>query len=267
MAASSKKNTKVQTPVKITSPAAVSTSTMEWNNTGSWRYIRPVYEDKVSPCNHGCPCDNDVAGFLSLTQEGKFKEAWDLIRGTSPLPGVCGRACYHPCETVCNRSDFDTPIAIHSVERFLSDSISDDDALPPQKIETLSERVAVVGTGPAGLSCAYHLARKGYRVTMYEARPEPGGLLRYGIPEYRLPKEVLRREINQIVSFGIELKTNHRLGTDFNLEDLKDFHAVYLAIGAYREKELGIPGEDHPRIHNGLEFLYLTSSGEPHEHN
>ncbi len=246
----------------VPTPSAISDSTMEWNNTGSWRYIRPVYENKLSPCNDGCPCGNDVAGFLRLTQDGRFREGWELIRQTSPFPGVCGRACYHPCETVCNRAEYDEPIAIHAVERFLADSISDDDAAAPRGIKKRSQKVAVVGSGPAGLSCAYQLARRGYGVTVFEALPEAGGMLRYGIPEYRLPKEVVRREINQILDFGVDLRLNSRLGTDFSLQDIKtDYDAVYLAFGAYRERPLGVPGEDLPRVLKGLEFLFSVSGG------
>ena len=247
----------------VPTPSAVSDSTMEWNNTGSWRYIRPVYENKLSPCNDGCPCGNDVAGFLRLAQDGHYKKAWELIRETSPFPGICGRACYHPCETVCNRAQYDQPIAIHSVERFLADSISDEDAAAPRAFRKSGKRVAVVGSGPAGLSCAYHLARMGYGVTVFEALPEPGGMLRYGIPEYRLPKDVVRREINQILDFGIELRVNQRLGRDISLGGLKkEFNAVYLAFGAYRERDLGVPGEDAPLVLKGLDFLYRISGGE-----
>lgn len=243
-------------------PLAVSSGTMEWNNTGSWRYIRPVYENKVPPCNHNCPCSNDIVGFLSLIQEQKFKEGWELIRQTNPFPGVCGRVCYHPCEKMCNRGHYDQPIAIRSLERFLADAISDSNAIPPVDIPKRNEEVAVIGAGPSGLSCAYHLARNGYRVTIFEAKPEPGGLLRYGIPQYRLPKEVLDREIRQILSFGILLKVNQGLGIDFTWEDLQKFQSVFLSVGASGERRLEISGENHSRVLSGIHFLSRVNAGQ-----
>ena len=175
-------------------PIAVTTTSTRANRTGSWKYIRPIYQDKTAPCNQGCPVGIDVEGYMNLVREGKLEEAVDLLLRENPLPGVTGRICYHPCEKACNRGEYDQAVSIHAVERALGD-MALGRPLPPPVPRTRSESIGIVGSGPAGLSCAFQLAQLGYAVTVYEAEPEPGGMLRYGIPEYRLPKRVLAREI------------------------------------------------------------------------
>ncbi len=204
------------------------------------------------PCSFECPAGNDVQGFVSLTKEGKYAEAWGLLIENNPFPGTCGRVCSYPCESVCHRSQVDEPVAIHSLERFVSDYMH---TIPPFTVERRNQGVAIVGSGPAGLSCAYHLTKRGYRVTVLEALPVVGGMLQVGIPEYRLPKAVLEREIAFIESVGVEIKTNMQLGKNFSLEDLDQFDAVFLAIGAHKERDLNIPGMNLKGVITGLDFL------------
>jgi len=204
------------------------------------------------PCSLECPAGNDVSGFASLISEGKHAKALELLIETNPFPGVCGRVCYHPCESACNRAQLDEPVAIRTLERFVGDHIY---GIPPFTVERKGEKIAVVGAGPAGLSCAYHLAKRGYRVTVFEALPVAGGMLRVGIPEYRLPKSVLHREIAFIEAVGVEIKTRMRLGDNLSFQELDQFDAVFLAVGAHREKALDVPGIDLKEVIPGVEFL------------
>ena len=181
--------------------------------TGHWSPRKPFYVEKTSPCRQGCPIGNDIARAFAHAARGDYDEALRIYRQDNPLPGVCGRVCYHPCEAECNRKDFDEAINIRGFERFLADH-GKVDIRRELPLRSREERIAVIGSGPAGLSAAYHLARLGYPVTIFEALPEPGGMLMYGIPEYRLPKEVLRREIGYISELGVEIKTGVRVGKE-----------------------------------------------------
>ncbi len=236
------------------------TSTRE-NKTGSWKYIRPMYRDGVAPCNQACPAGVDVEGYLNLLREERIEEALDLLVRENPMPAVTGRVCHHPCEIGCNRRDFDEAVAVHAIERALGDEIlTRPHPAPPER--TRDERVAVVGAGPAGLAAAYHLARLGYGVTVYDEADEAGGMLRQGIPSYRLPREVLDRQVERIASMGIGLRTGIRLEGDLARRELEDYDAVFLATGAHRGRPLGVPGEDGPGIVAGLEFLKAVNRGE-----
>src|SRR4030066_2301382 len=181
---------------------SVSLGNIDWNKTGAWRTQRPFYEDKTSPCSAACPAGNDIVAFIQKIAQGDFEGAWNLIKEENPFPGICGRVCFHPCESKCNRRDYDEPIAIHALERFVSDFASNLN----RKIEKIKgkgkEKVAIIGSGPAGMSCAYHLARLHYEVTVFESSSLAGGMLRMGIPSYRLPKDVLNREISGIEALG-----------------------------------------------------------------
>ena len=233
------------------------------NKTGSWRYIRPVYVDKTPPCNHDCPAGADVVGYLALIKEGKYREAWELIKQENPLPGVCGRVCPHPCESECNREELGGAIAIHVQERFLADWAASQRPTV-QASRRHDAEVAVIGSGPAGLSCAYHLARLGYPVTVFEALPVAGGMLRTGIPEYRLPREVLDREIADIKALGVEIRTGMCLGDNLQISELGDYGAVFVAVGLQASRRLNIPGEDARGVIPGLEFLKeVNLSGAP----
>lgn len=232
------------------------------NKTGSWRYMRPVYRNKLPPCNHSCPANEDIQGYLSLIKQGRFQQAWELIRRSNPFPAVLGRVCAHPCELACNRRRFDEAIAIHNVERFLGDYGL---TLPGEgKIrDRRGEKIAVIGSGPAGLSCAYHLAKMGYPVTVFEALSVPGGMLAVGIPEYRLPKEVLAAEINAVERLGIDIQTNVAIGSKQSLDDLlgQGYKAIFIATGAHKSMKLGLPSEEKDGTVNALSFLREVNLG------
>ncbi len=233
----------------------VSLASIEWNNTGTWRYLRPRFADKIPPCNEACPAGQDIEGAMVLIGQRKFVEAWELLKQESPFPGVCGRVCYHPCESSCNRGGFDEAVSINGLERFVADVAFEQGRRTSWKIDRRPEKVAVIGSGPAGLTCAYHLARMGYGVTVFEALPVLGGMLRVGIPEYRLPKEILEEEIAQILELGVSVEMNSRLGGDLSLADLKGFQSIFVALGNHISRELRIPGEEVQGIISGVELL------------
>ncbi len=236
------------------------TSTTD-NKTGSWKYIRPMYRDAVAPCNQACPAGVDVQGYLNLLRQDRLDEALDLLMRENPMPAITGRVCHHPCEVGCNRRDFDAAVAVHAIERAVGDEILSR-AHPRAPERTRDERVAVVGAGPAGLSAAYHLARLGYGVTVYDEADKAGGMLRQGIPAYRLPRAVLDRQIDRYRSMGMELRLGVRLEGELARQELSDYDAVFLATGAHRGRPLGVSGEDGPGVIPGLEFLKAVNRGE-----
>jgi 2-oxoacid:acceptor oxidoreductase delta subunit (pyruvate/2-ketoisovalerate family) len=241
-------------------PVSVSSTSTRKNLTGSWKEIRPVYQDRVAPCDQGCPVGIDIEGYMNLLREGRLEEARDLLLLENPLPAVTGRVCYHPCEGACHRGRLDGAVSIHAVERMLGDLALE--APPPVRApRTRREDVAVVGSGPAGLACAYYLVRLGYGATVYEADPEPGGILRYGIPEYRLPKRVLAGEIDRLRALGVEFRCGVRVGTDLSSGELARHAAVFVATGAHRARRLGIEGEDARGVRDGLGFLGEVNRG------
>ncbi len=206
-------------------------------------------------CKDACPIHMNVPGYVSLTREGKFREAYELMRRTNPFPAVCGRVCYAPCEDACNRGQLDEPLASRALKRFVADQVNVDDLEIPQVTKN-GKRVAIIGSGPAGLAAAHDLALKGYEMTIFEALPEPGGMLRYGIPEYRLPKEILRKEIAYIERLGVEIKTSTYIGQETQFEDLrKSYQALFVATGAPESLRLDVPGEDLPGVIQAIEFL------------
>jgi heterodisulfide reductase subunit A-like polyferredoxin len=219
-----------------------------------------------APCTITCPAEINVQGYVQLVKLGKYQEATQLIMESLPLPGVLGRVCPHPCETKCRRAEMDAPVAICNLKRFAADQ-ADLGAISPPLVEARPEKIAIVGSGPAGLTCAYHLALRGYRPTIFEALPKAGGMLRVGIPDYRLPKDVLDREIDNILRLGVELKTNTALGRDFTLDGLAEegYKAVFLGIGCHVGKPLGIQGEETPGVVQGVELLRRHNLGEPQE--
>ncbi|GAB4341025.1 MAG: NAD(P)-binding protein [Candidatus Abyssubacteria bacterium] len=229
------------------------------NRTGSWRYLRPSYEEKRAPCIAACPAGERVEEWIRLLEQERYAKAWRLIKTTNPLPRVCGRVCFHPCEADCNRGHYDRPVAIHSLERFVSDHARSIDTLERPRVEKSGKRIGVVGSGPAGLACAYHLALRGHDAVVYEAETELGGLLRHGIPAYRLPKDVLNEEIEDILALGIDVRTGVRV-EDF--EELRATHdAVFVATGLGVSKRLGIPGEAGEGVMSALDFLNRVNSG------
>lgn len=231
--------------------------------TGNWREFRPVFVAGIAPCRESCPAGIDIARFIREAKSRQFDRAWRTIVEENPFPSVCGRVCSHPCEEACNRKEFDEPVAINSLERFVGDhGLKNAMTVATPKAER-RERVAVVGAGPAGLSCAYHLRRLGYGVKVFERSPSPGGMLRWGIPEYRLPGTILDGEIERLRRIGIEIEARVSLGREFLADVLKDFRAVLLALGAQRELGLGIPGENSPGVVSGLHFLKEVKEGRP----
>jgi 2-oxoacid:acceptor oxidoreductase delta subunit (pyruvate/2-ketoisovalerate family) len=234
---------------------SVSFGHMDWNKTGAWRTQRPFYEDKTPPCRASCPVGNDIAGFIRKVTEGDFGGAWNLIKEENPFPGVCGRVCFHPCESKCNRGEYDEPIAIHSLERFVSDFASNLNRKMQKAPGVRKGKIAVIGAGPAGMSCAYHVAKLDYDVTVFESSPMAGGLLRTGIPSYRLPRDVLDREISNIEALGVEIRTGLSFGEDLELDGLKDYQAVFIATGAHQSRSLHIPGEKGKSVFRGLDLL------------
>ncbi len=230
--------------------------------TGHWSPRKPLYSEKTSPCRQACPIGNDIARAFHYAGKGDYDEALRIYRRDNPLPGVCGRVCYHPCEADCNRKPFDEAINIRGFERFLADHGRVDMAreVPAKKRR---ERVAIIGSGPAGLSASYHLARLGYAVTIFEALPQAGGMLRYGIPEYRLPREILEREIGYIRQLGVDIKTGVRAGKDLDLKELnKTYQAIFMAIGSHAGQRLGLDGEDMAGVLDGISFLRRFNLGE-----
>jgi NADPH-dependent glutamate synthase beta subunit-like oxidoreductase/ferredoxin len=235
--------------------------------------LRPQAVDKLPPCVGECPSGNDVRGWLTTialrdkhgeSLEQAWDKAWMIEVDTNPYPGVMGRVCPHPCESACNRTHKDGAVAINSVERAIGDwGIKRGLKLPVINDEKpFAEKIAVVGAGPSGLSCAYQLVRRGYKVTVFDAFEKPGGMLRYGIPAYRLPREVLDAEIQRILELGVELKSGTSIGVDVTLEELREqFDAVFVGIGAHTGKMMGIPGEDGPGVYTGTEFLNRANSG------
>src|SRR5215467_5050474 len=176
------------------------------NHTGTWRTSRPLYVDRLPPCNHACPSGENIQGWLYHAESGDYEAAWRALTEDNPMPAVMGRVCYHPCESACNRGSLDEAVGINSVERFLGDlALARGWKFAPPAADS-GKRVLVVGAGPSGLSAAYHLRRLGHGVTIVEAGPLPGGMMRFGIPKYRLPRDVLDGEIARILSLGIELE-------------------------------------------------------------
>jgi heterodisulfide reductase subunit A2 len=216
-----------------------------------------------SPCTHACPNEVNAHGYVALIAQGRYEEAMEVILRNLPLPGVIGRICPHPCESSCRRGQVDAPVSICALKRFVADQVNIE-TLPLPHIEPRPEKVAIIGSGPAGLTAAYLLALEGFQATIFEALPATGGMLRVGIPDYRLPPEVLDREIRAITRLGVEIRLNQALGQDFTLDDLtqQGYRAVYLAIGAHQSQRLNVPGEDAEGVIHGVEFLRRANLGE-----
>ncbi len=222
-----------------------------------------------APCENTCPVRCDAVGYTALISEERYEEALSLIRLTMPLAGICGRVCNHPCEGMCKRGEIDEPIAISSLKRFAADwERKQGKMAPPTLLEKpKAERVAVVGAGPAGLNAAYHLGRRGYPVTIFEALPVAGGMLAVGIPDYRLPREILENDIRFICQHNVEINTGKALGRDFTIDDLfrQGYKAVFLAMGAHLNQKMNIPGEDAQGVLPGVDFLRRVNLGEKME--
>ena len=224
-----------------------------------------ITKRSVSPCKATCPAHVSVQGYIALINEGKYAEALKLFRDDHPFPAVCGRVCHHPCEEVCTRGEVEQPIAIRELHRFLADwELAQGELVVPEVAETRDEKVAIVGSGPAGLTTAGFLARQGYRVTVFEKMPVAGGMMAFGIPEYRLPRDILAREISVIEEMGVTIKTNVAFGVDITLDSLKEdgFSAVFLGIGLHGGRKLGVENEDVDGVLQGVDFLRDAAMGK-----
>ncbi|AKN32743.1 molybdopterin oxidoreductase [Clostridium carboxidivorans P7] len=215
------------------------------------------------PCVNACPAHTDCQGYVGLIANGQYEEAIKLVKDVVALPASIGRVCPHPCETACRRQNVDESIAIADLKRFLGDIDIKNGTFAPEVKEKTGKKVAVVGSGPAGISCAYFLVRSGHQVCIYESMPHPGGMLRYGIPEYRLPKDILDAEINTLVKMGVEIKCNVKLGEDISIKYLKkSYNAVFVAIGAWSSSSIGCKGQDMEGVLGGIDFLRKATQSE-----
>ena len=229
---------------------------------GPVRSRRPVYLDMLPPCNAGCPAGENIQEWLRLIKAGNAVAAWSQLVKDNPFPAIHGRVCYHPCETACNRGDLDSAVSIHSVERYLGDLALTNNWQFPKPRRRSGRRVMVVGAGPSGLSAAYHLTRLGHEVEVFDAGDRPGGMMRYGIPEYRLPRDVLDGEIARLVELGVVFRQNTPIKDLLGQQADGDFDAVFVAVGAHISKRVDIPSTDASRVVDAVSFLRDVASGE-----
>jgi NADH-quinone oxidoreductase subunit F len=214
-----------------------------------------------SPCQHTCPVGMDVPAYIALIRAGRIDDAYKVLKRTNPFPSVCGRVCRHPCELKCRRGHLDEPVAIMHLKRFITDHAKRSEAEPLGIIRR--EKVAIIGAGPSGLSAALELKKRGYGVTIFEELPEAGGMLRWGIPAYRLPRKELDREIQEILKTGVELRVNTRVGRDVTFKELdRTFDIIYLSVGAQKSSSMNIPGEDAEGVFGVVEFLRAYNLGK-----
>jgi NADPH-dependent glutamate synthase beta subunit-like oxidoreductase len=230
--------------------------------TNAQRWQRPLFVSLLPPCNHACPAGENIQAWLDLAQAGRYEEAWQKYMEQNPLPGTHGRACYHPCESACNRQFLDSPVAIHSLDRFLGDLANEKGWRVPVMPST-GKRVLVVGAGPGGLACAYHLRRMGHDVVIRDAATEPGGMMHYGIPQYRLPRDGLMQEIARIQAMGVTIVSNYRVNDVLAEKNAGRFDAVFLAIGAQVGNHLDIPAMDGGKMIHALDLLEQVEQGKP----
>jgi formate dehydrogenase beta subunit len=238
---------------------------------GQIKFVDPAWLDANFPCMAGCPVHTEAGRYVRLIEEGEIREAYHVARRPNPFASICGRVCAAPCESVCRRGKLDEPIAIRALKRFVCERFGVESMVDLERLKEVfgksvrrnGNRVAVIGAGPAGLSCAHDLALLGYEVTVFEAQPVAGGMLRLGIPEYRLPRELIRLEINAILSLGIDLRMGRALGRDFTLADLRSqgFRAVFVAIGAHKSRDLRIEGVELDGVFRAVDFLLNMNLG------
>ena len=245
-------------PINMTRPLDL---THEKRNVGPQRIQRPIYVDLLPTCNNACPAGENIQAWLTHAQAGRFKEAWQSLTENNPMPAIHGRVCYHPCETACNRSKLDSSVSIHAVERFLGDLALAEDWQFTVTAPPSGKRVLVVGAGPSGLSAAYHLARMGHEVEIYEAGPMAGGMMHFGIPSYRLPRDVLDAEIKRIENMGVKIVLNHRVDDLLVEKRQGDFDAIFVAVGAHISKRTDIPARDAGKMLDAISFLKDVETG------
>lgn len=249
----------MDTPFAIT----LGVGTSRANHTGSWRVERPVYVDRLPPCNNACPAGENIQGWLYEAESGNYEGAWRKLVEENPLPSTMGRICFHPCETACNRVQVDEAVGINAVERFLGDlAIEKGWQLPPAGLET-GKRILVVGAGPAGLSATYHLRLRGHQVHLVDSAEKLGGMMRYGIPSYRLPRAILDAEIDRIIAMGVELSLGRVINDIEKERHDGNYDAVFLAVGAQLGKRVNIPAGDSSKIIDAVTFLHQVAQDDP----
>ncbi|MDD5036648.1 MAG: NAD(P)-binding protein [Methylococcaceae bacterium] len=230
--------------------------------TGPVRTQRPIYLDLLPPCNNACPAGENIQAWLALAQAGHYQRAWQVLMQDNPMPSVHGRVCYHPCESRCNREQVDSAVSIHAVERFLGDLALRENWKVEPEAPPSGKRVLVVGAGPSGLSAAYHLARLGHGVEVHEAGPLAGGMMNFGIPAYRLPRQELAQEIRRIEAMGVNIQLGRKVQDVLAEKDSGHFDAVFIAIGAHLSKRVDIPARDAGKILDAVGFLRQAASGD-----
>lgn len=230
--------------------------------TGPKQSHRPVYKDYLPPCNQGCPTGNDIQGFLALVREKEFKKAWQKLVINQPMPSIHGRVCYHPCETVCNRASVDLPVSIQQVERMLGDLAIDQEWAYPTPSKESGKKVLIIGAGPAGLAAAYHLRLAGHQVEIRDANEIAGGMMNYGIPEYRLPRDILAKEVKRIEEMGVKITLNHKVDDVVKEKKEGQFDAVFLAIGAQIGRQIDIPMVDCGPMMEAASYLHSVGNNQ-----
>jgi NADPH-dependent glutamate synthase beta subunit-like oxidoreductase len=245
----------METPFAIT----LSVGSSRLNHTGSWRVERPVYVDRMPPCNDACPAGENIQGWLYEAESGNYEAAWRKLVEENPFPAVMGRICFHPCETACNRVQVDEAVGINAVERFLGDLAIENKWELAAPASDTGKRILVVGAGPAGLSAAYHLRRLGHQVRLVDSAAKLGGMMRYGIPAYRLPRTVLDAEIARIIGLGVEVELDHNV-VDIDRDRTQGhFDAVFLAVGAQLGRRVNVPAGDSSRVLDAVTFLHQVA--------
>ena len=225
------------------------------NRTGSWRTVRPEYVNRLPPCNHACPAGENIQGWLFHAEAGEYEQAWRVLTRDNPMPAVMGRVCYHPCESACNRGTLDACVGINAIERFLGDEALRHGWKFEPPLSPTGKRVLVIGAGPSGLSAAYHLARLGHSVSIHEAGPLAGGMMRFGIPKYRLPREVLDAEIQRILDLGVKLQLHTKVTNVVETMRKGHFDAVFLAVGAHIAKRAYLPAGSAGKMLDAVSVL------------
>jgi NADPH-dependent glutamate synthase beta subunit-like oxidoreductase len=236
--------------------------TRHGHGTGALRTRRPDYVDFLPPCNDACPAGENIQAWLAHAQDGRFEEAWLELVQNNPFPAIHGRVCYHPCETVCNRIYTDSEVSIHAVERYLGDLALENGWSLPKPEKSSGKKILIVGAGPSGLSAAYHLTRIGHAVEIHEAGPKAGGMIHFGIPAYRMPRDELQAEIQRIEDMGVKIVLNHRVEDVLTEKAAGNFDAVFVAVGAHISKKIEIPTRDASKILDAVSFLSSANKGD-----
>ena len=247
-----------QQPTDLTRPPDLAIK----RHTVATRTKKPIYLDLLPPCNNACPAGEDIQGWLAHAQAGRFREAWEHILKDNPMPAVHGRVCYHPCESNCNRDALDGSVSIHAVERFLGDMALKESWTPAITAAPSGKKVLVIGAGPSGLSCAHHLALMGHQVEIRDAGPLAGGMMHFGIPSYRLPRDVLDGEVARIQRMGVKIVLNHKVEDLVGEKEAGGFDAVFVAVGAHLSKRTDIPARDAGKILDAVAFLKDVETGQ-----